>query len=316
MAHSPPIGLSRPAWRRVIRAALPALAASASAIGCYKPIIVDGGFQCHAGSKLCPDGFLCDPSTNTCRRQLSSDARPDGAGGTGGGDARDATLEGGFDGKTDATDAGCFMPRSGCTPQSACDPFCQTGCSCRTKCSVNTAGTLTCNAPFGNIPRTLGQSCDIASPGTPAQTDTCVPGLVCLVDGCGSRCYQFCRGDNDCANATCSRDAGGGKMVCDVPFATCDPEAGSNSCPLAAQGCYVSAVQPDKTLCDCPGGGQTVGQTCNQNRDCLPGLVCADPFGDGTTVCRPVCKLASSCAGCATSRSRAVPGSTIYGFCY
>jgi hypothetical protein len=298
------------------RAALSALAA-ASMLGCYKPNIFDGGFQCDPGSKPCPDGFLCDPSTNTCRRHIggAEEGGIGGAGGAGdGGDARDATD--GTSDRTDAVDAACLMPRASCTPQTTCDPFCQTGCGCHEKCSVNTAGTLTCNAPVGTTPRTLGQSCDISSPGSGAQTDTCAPGLVCMADSCGYRCYQFCRGDNDCTSATCSRDAGGGKMVCDVPLTGCNPEAGRNNCALAAQGCYVSSVRPDSTLCDCPGAGQPVGQTCTEHRDCLPGLVCVDAFGNGDLRCRPVCTLATTCASCTTARSRAIGGSTLYGFCY
>jgi hypothetical protein len=300
-----------------MRAALPALAVG-SAVGCYRPTIADGGFLCRAGSKPCPDGFLCDPATNTCRRELTSDAGVDraAADGADGRDGRDGSPDGATDGTTDATDAGCFMPRANCTAQTSCDPFCQTGCACRTKCSVNTGGMLTCNAPVGTMLRTLDQSCDIASPGTAGQADTCAPGLVCLADGCGSRCYQFCRSSSDCANATCSRDAGGGKLVCDVPFAVCNPEAGQTTCPLAAQGCYVSSVQPDRTLCDCPSGAQVAGATCVENRDCLPGLVCVDAFGNGDLRCRPVCTLAASCASCTTARSRAIGGSTTYGFCY
>ena len=128
-----------------------------------------------------------------------------------------------MDKNSDASDVGdvlseegpaCVQPVAGCTPGTGmCDPTCQTGCAdCRDKCSVNTNANLTCNPPhMQGFPRGLMQDCTIESGGTASQTDNCGPGLVCLDQECFARCYKFCQTDNDCANAACTRDVGGGQ---------------------------------------------------------------------------------------------------------
>ena len=105
----------------------------------------------------------------------------------------------------------CFDAKPGCEPADAgseriCDPFCQTGCAgCREKCSVNTSSALTCNQVTSTTLKAVLEGCIISSGGSGAQSDDCEPGLVCLDEECGARCYQFCRSDQDCANAGCDR---------------------------------------------------------------------------------------------------------------
>ena len=134
------------------------------------------------------------------------------------------------DGPMDTPPQVCFDARPSCTPTDAglCDPFCQTGCGCTEKCSVNTAGAATCNQLAPGQVRGVQQPCEAQSSGTAKQIDQCDQGLVCVEDACGSggangRCYQFCRSDNDCTDAPCNRDAGGGFKYCDVPFVACTP---------------------------------------------------------------------------------------------
>src|SRR4051794_8602799 len=187
-----------------------AILAGGVPFGCYKPNIKDGGLRCNLDAgigKSCPEGFRCDTSmsTPTCWRN------PDG----------------GVDRPFDAGDGGvdmqmmetkpeapvCFDARPDCTPRDGglCDPYCQTGCACGTKCSLNTLGALTCNPPHPVVfPRTVMQDCmEPISAGTSSQTDNCGPGLVCVDQGCPfARCFQFCRGDDDCPTSACSRDLG------------------------------------------------------------------------------------------------------------
>jgi hypothetical protein len=295
------------------------LAAMVVASACYRPHITDGGYLCAPlPNKQCPDGFLCDPGTNTCRHQISSDAAtPDLPK-----DIHPETLP--SDPKGDQMEAMCIQPRPNCAPQGggrSCDPYCQSGCAgCDQRCIVNSAGSPTCSQPLpGNLP--VGVSCDIASAGSPAQTDSCAAGLVCLHEGCGMHCFQYCRTDDDCPGSSCSRPAAksgnpGGFKVCEVPFRTCDPvNTLASGCPLMGQTCYLSAVVPDKTFCDCPDGDKRELDSCEETQDCFPGLTCIDASNTGDLRCRATCGIAQSnpCDGGATCRP--INGSTVYGFC-
>jgi hypothetical protein len=284
-------------------------------VGCYRPTVLDGGFLCAPGSKPCPDGFACEPTSMTCRKTGSFDGSLPAAD-SGAGDAL-------ADAGVPSPDVACFAPVAGCTPDPglSCDPICQTGCGCREKCLVNAAGALVCNALLGNARKAVGESCTISAAGTSGQTDNCDVGLVCVADSCGGRCYRFCQGDADCPGSTCSRDAGGGVKMCDVPFVTCDPVGGGtrSSCPSSAamvEGCYLSAIAVDKTLCDCPFGAARENDSCTLSRECLPGLACVDATGTGDARCLPVCMLLGN-GGCSNGRTCAAIGAgTIYGYCH
>jgi hypothetical protein len=281
------------------------LFAGAAPLACFKPTIVDGGLRCKAdaGARSCPEGFQCDPVLQTCWRSLDG-GRDGHADRSDGMDAAVDTPDG------DAADGPiCFESKVGCAPQSGvCDPICQTGCGCREKCSVNTAGALTCNEPLaGDFPRTLMQMCAIGSEGTAIQTDNCAPGLVCAQDqDCFARCFQFCESDNDCTNASCTREVGsrqgGGvvRKVCDIPFVdTCVPLPSSQNtgCPGTNTACYLSSASPTHTICDCPFGAGGSGAPCTRTRECVRGLVCADS-GNGAPACRQVCRLSMNGQDC------------------
>jgi hypothetical protein len=295
-----------------------ALALASAELGCYKPNITDWSLKCNmdAGAKACPDGFKCDLATHLCYQ--NPDAAPDRP------DVSPDTSN--MDGSMEERPPICFDAMPACTPGSGmCDPFCQTGCGCEEKCSVNTAGALTCNPLVAGQRRYLGEPCSLTSRDTLDQTDACVPGLVCLEDACGvgiggGRCYQFCRTDNDCVNAPCNRDVGGGYMVCDVPYDECVPLGTPNNtgCMGLALGCWLSTSDPRKTICDCqfpPGRGQD--DLCTRSRECNPGLVCVERGGLGFKQCTRVCRLAvpSDCNGtCRTYMEAGISNST-YGFC-
>ena len=150
-----------------------------------------------------------------------------------------------------------------------CDPVCNTGCGdCYEKCSVNTSGALTCNAHARSsmAPRPARrrrehryQGCcnsAISSPMIRCRPTTARPARCASANACGNRCYQFCRADADCpTKATCSKDVGGGYLVCDVPTVACDPVNGAARNPSTSgcsgtTSCYLSGMSAN-TLCDC-----------------------------------------------------------------
>jgi hypothetical protein len=283
-------------------APLALLLVGAAPLACYRPAIVDGKLKCNVDAGVghaCPEGFKCDLATQLCWKH------PDAGGVDMGGDTDGS---GDADGPTTDVDSGpiCIVqPDPNCAPGAGtCDPACQSGCpNCTQKCSVNTAGSLTCNAPrMQGYPRNLLESCTIESGNSQMQTDNCGAGMVCIEDGCFPRCFKFCKKDADCTNTSCSRDVGGGQKVCDVPWVdACTPlGGGSNSgCTGTNMACYISSATPVHTICDCPQGGMPANLPCTKTRDCFPGLACVDRGGAGfcTQVCRLSRDAGSDCLG-------------------
>jgi hypothetical protein len=324
------------ARRRALVAALAGLVVA----GCYAPKIGDK-LKCNGmyeqGMGDCPDGYHCEsdgychpgayvPGSAGAGGHAGAAVGGGGAGGHTSGGA--GATAGGSGSGGSPVDAGpdvppvCInTPIPSCTADTAgkkCDPVCQVGCGCTQKCSVNSAAALTCNPPLASLrPKGLGEGCNPASVGMDAQTDDCQPGLVCMMDACGSRCYRFCRSDADCPLSTCSRNAGGGFKVCDVQSMTCNPVRNNGmptNCPGAAQGCFIVPNGTDTTLCDCPGAGKT-GTQCSFSRDCFPGLVCVDVGGTGTGTCKPACSLAPGATDCGAGTCTAIKNSVKFGYC-
>jgi hypothetical protein len=150
-------------------------------------------------------------------------------------------------------------------------------------------------------------------------------------DNCLSRCFQFCRNDSDCTNASCTRDIAGGTSVCEVPFAdACVPLPGSmnTGCGPASSGmtCYLSSARPTHTICDCPFGATPSNGPCTRSRDCIRGLACVDR-GGASPICLQVCRLsdmgvndcpshtAGSCRDY-TGIPAGQPKNTTYGYCF
>jgi hypothetical protein len=149
-------------------------------------------------------------------------------------------------------------------------------------------------------PRTLMQGCSPDSEGTAQQSDNCAPGLICLGEqSCFNRCFQFCKTDGDCTDATCTREviAGqGGQKVCDVPFVdTCVPSLGmaNTGCGGGAMACWLSSNSPTHTFCDCPFGATPSNGPCTRTRDCVKGLACVDRGTGEPATCLQVCRLNS-----------------------
>src|SRR5215468_3815883 len=97
------------------RARLALLAALVSG-SCYNPSILDGGFICADAGKVCPDGFVCDPADNHCRRKPGASAD---------GGPSECSVP-----KVDPLCAD--LPAAG----QACNPACQNGCDCG-RCNVS-----------------------------------------------------------------------------------------------------------------------------------------------------------------------------------
>ena len=200
-----------------------------------------------------------------------------------------------------------------------CDPVCQTGCGCHEKCLSNTVGTLTCSVPIAGRPRVVGEGCNPFAPGSATQSDDCMPGLVCVPDGCGNRCYKYCKTDGDCPMSTCTRDAGGGVKICDVPNVACNPITNNgmpDGCGTSSDSltCWLSQSGTDQTFCDCP-GVFSVGRpntACTATRDCFPGLVCV---GSNMMQCQKACSLTNNSADCEGGTCTAIGNNTKFGFC-
>lgn len=317
-----------------VRALLVGTLLASFSVGCFRPANLSGRYSCGAKG-ACPDGLQCN-SSNICVSSLGGANGTGGKGGTGGAAGTDG-------GPMDVPpDCPCTGAIASCPPSDAglCDPVCNLGCrDCFDKCSVNTAGELTCNAPTPGAPVGIFGQCAQVNSGS-GQTDNCAPGEFCFTNGeCGSRCYQFCRVNSDCANgASCSRDAGGGNKFCDSPPADCNPvksAAGNrtyNGCVglPSSLGCYLSSTS-GHTICDCEFAGGRFGESCTHSRDCLAGLVCYDPTG-GTApsaLCFPVCRLPvdggvdptnpdAGESGCNGGVQNCLPfssGGTVYGYC-
>lgn len=327
-----------------VRAAVFGFIVAVAAGGCFRPKVLSGGFKCDTtkGATPCPDNFVCvgglcvTPGTDGGAGGAKGGSGGAGAGGhAGGGGSGGKGGSGGGGGEPVDAQPDCLpaVANANCPEGNAagmCDPVCNRGCGrCDEKCSVAPAdGGLACNKPAEPIVQLLTDQCSLTSPGTSAQTDNCGPGQVCIAAECANRCYQYCRTGTDCTNSTCSRDAGGGYSVCDVPYVNCDPVRGvagdGTQCPSAIQGCYLSATG-SKTLCDCPfGQPKGTGISCVHSRECSPGLVCYNATGLGSA-CYPLCRLPTTDGGAAAQPGESpcmggitcqpLPGQTVYGYC-
>jgi len=258
-----------------------ALAAAAIAVACYNPEIANGKLRCSSGGQ-CPEGFSCDQPSGLCFK--------DGTGGAGGNDAG-----AGGGGGSDMCEP---MVVSGAT----CDPVCQSGCGEGLRCDVRDK-FAEC---LGAGSRKEGETC-VAGSGDAE----CGPGLSCLGDACGHRCFKFCRAPADCGQVRCNiaiTDSAGTKTeykACDVPPAECNPVgllAATSSCAgkgdTGALQCYPTS--PTTAGCDCP---ETIppkgeGDPCAGDRQCRGGLACINnhchmlcdltkPMCSGDRTCKP-----------------------------
>jgi hypothetical protein len=241
--------------------------------------------------------------------------------------AVDLTADAGSDSGADDGAAGdaamCVGPIPGCTGpgDGLCDPICQSRCGCQQRCAIS-AGLAACVAPAAT-PIPVGERCT-------ARADSCQAGAICLEEteaACGDRCFRFCRSDADCAGgAACHIEVQFGASatafrVCGPPAELCDP-TGAAACaradrPAPTFGCYVlSSELTDTAVCDCA-GQLKLGDPCNFEHECLPGLECIRLAGAAT--CRQTCKLATptTCPAGTACKPMGLPTklSTLYGYC-
>ncbi len=304
--------------------AVAVLVAAFSVGGCYKPTITDNGFLCASTGKACPDGFTC--VDNHCT-SMPDKTQPPPQMDSGGMDVMMTMMS---DGGTDAGPM-CMAPAALCpagpAAGEACSAACQRGCACG-RCNI-VDGVPVCVAA-GSVK--LG---DVCLP----SADNCGPGLICLLEMCGSglaRCYRHCTTNDQCDATACTigiEDSQGNPtpyMTCDVPPQTCNPVAvGSGSgCPDPALNCYLTSA--NQTLCDCPSRPASQGGNnaeCTIYSDCAAGFICIKIPGldmQGTARCHFVCDIsAPSCPtsagadGGAPVPQRCMPTGTgaKYGYC-
>ena len=233
-------------------------------------------------------------------------------------------MDTGDSGSAPEASAPCLPPVIQCSkntvPTTGCDPVCQAGdCGdwCSKKCTWVAAGInprATCASIPSATQTTPFEQCTTYFPGSPDQTDDCVPGYICLPPSPGALstyCFQLCVSSADCISGTsCGLRplfSGGGVSVsvCDprgrsCATTCCNPlDSSGGGCPLAgdlpgAQYCYM--VSPDltqpapaesQTVCEFSSGGSQT--TCTTARDCMVKTTCVA----GT--CRQVCNATTLC---------------------
>jgi hypothetical protein len=251
--------------------------------GCYKPNIAQGGFKCAAGG-VCPDGFHCVSSNNSCYEGDAAPAPP--------------TCN------IPTPDAGCTTTPAAGQP---CTPACQFGCECG-RCNI-VQGMAACNQTAGS--KDINDICDLTK-------DDCKAGLYCQPEcntsGFG-RCYKLCLTKADCWNDVCSAAARDMNMqptafkVCDIAPQDCDPIA-QTGCPPSGNvlSCYDSVF--GMPYCDCTGAAP-VGTDCMNNNNCAPGETCLS-LSSGTK-CVQLCAISGNT--CRAPDTCTNVGDNTYGYC-
>lgn len=296
-------------------ALLGVLAATATVTGCYKPNLADGKLLCGPAG-ACPDGYAC---VNGLCWQGGIVSPPDG---------------GGVVDMAPPPDLSCFgaVPECTVTSTGVCDPVCQTGCGCQEKCSVSSAGEAACVPVQGQ--KAVGAGCNVMGYQSPAQTDDCVPGAVCLYPGgkgtTRAYCFALCSSDTACPNSRCvprpvspppdTVSKAPTANVCDTPFTQtpCNP-FDNTGCVGDLSYCYLAPPDPvtgdSRTQCEYFPGPGGISNTCDWSRECFPKFAC--PRNDdgavrpGAGFCLPVC---DSTHPCMLGRSCKPYGNT-YGYC-
>jgi hypothetical protein len=177
----------------------------------------------------------------------------------------------------------------------SCRPAGATGCGPEQTCH------LSCRA---EQPVTMCQPGGTRKPGeTCTDNGQCEPGSQCLEYPCtGDKprvCMRFCTDDSTCGGGQCTnRIPCGGQptdhRTCSLP---CDPRGSGVGTCAPGLSCFI--FPGEIARCECSGAERSGGDgaSCEDARNCQPGLLCVGPSGG--RVCRPICKLdqANDCAG-------------------
>jgi len=246
------------------------------------------GATCGSGLTVC-GSVCCDPTTQMCS---SGSCISKGTGSC-------------AVGQTACGSSCCDRASQTCTtgtntcqamPSGSCDQAYPTNCSADQGCYYGDTGSV-CSAA-GNVPVN----------GTCSATAVCVPGSDCLSDDTNSNCYKMCDaaasspfGAPGCTSSQYCWGLDYGVGYCDAIETDypCSPYSSPSGCP-SGQGCYYDW---DTGGVSCSSAGsKTAGQSCADDPECAPGLVCSggtnmnqcspacNPFGDNTCpAANPVC---------------------------
>lgn len=175
-----------------------------------------------------------------------------------------------------ARDAGALCEREACNPEGS------TGCNAPQRCVLTPEGARC--AERSSASREQGMSC--------GESAECAAGLACFRSGDGGVCARVCcPGGSGCeaperrcrpAPLSDGTDTSWGGCLqpepCDVlrPVETCGP----------GEACYIVSARGET---GCRGtGSASVGETCDQQHDCEPGLSCV---GLEQATCVRVCGI-------------------------
>ncbi len=229
---------------------------------------------------------------------------------------------------------------SGCPEDMTCgaDSFCYAAGeavgSCTGTAAPDAGGDAECGEPCGAVSQCGcedSQGCYLSGSGDAAclqagdrtqdmacgNDDDCAAGYDCVSAGPGGRhCQKYCGNDGDCDGALslCNREVGGGAArIC---TSDCDPMVGGCT---SGEDCVLGVGEDGRFDANCrvPGSGAYLDSCVNQS-DCGPGLLCVSTPGSGT-YCQYLCEVGSADCGSSYPCGRLDPpalfNDTEYGVC-
>lgn len=143
-----------------------------------------------------------------------------------------------------------------------CNPVAQTGCTDDENCIYNDNNELECVIK-GTVP--YGGDC--------GGVDSCEYGQCANLNGTGSKCYQYCKLNADCATKNCLKIDGVPWRVCSLPpdaFETCNLL--QQDCKSAQNGCYYTGLTTEP-ICLNAGTAKQL-ENCSNPGDCAKGFAC------------------------------------------
>jgi len=178
-------------------------------------------------------------------------------------------------------------------PQGACNFQSQAGCSATETCSphYDSASNSVVPACVATGTQKAGAPCDNTA------SQICAPGLICADGACAKPCcggdYTVCGAGESCIRtATIFKTAQGTEIPYDAGLGTCAPVGTCNV--LDPTSCSSDATRPVCRIVDArgyvacrphsEGGDADLGEPCNADKQCAPGLHCAGNVDDDAAV--------------------------------